>query len=77
VPAAAAPAHTHTHACASAMASRARQLKLPIPTSIITGHLGCGKSTAISSLIARKPADEVRLQGASKGCVCWPSWQTC
>lgn len=30
----------------------------PIPTNIITGFLGAGKTTAILSLLARKPADE-------------------
>jgi hypothetical protein len=41
-----------------------RRLKLPIPTTIITGSLGVGKTTALCNLVARKPADEV--------CCCLP-----
>lgn len=32
--------------------------KLPIPVNIITGHLACGKTTVICSLLRRKPPDE-------------------
>lgn len=42
-----------------------RQLKLPIPTTIITGSLGVGKTTALCSLVARKPPQEV-----SQPCSC-------
>lgn len=31
----------------------------PVPANLITGFLGVGKTTAIRSLLARKPADEV------------------
>lgn len=32
---------------------------LPVPTNLITGFLGVGKTTAIKSLLARKPGSEV------------------
>ena len=41
------------------MMQQRRTLKLPIPTHIITGALGAGKTTAISSLLKAKPADQV------------------
>jgi len=36
----------------------ARPVSRPIPTNIITGFLGAGKTTAILSLLARRPAGE-------------------
>ena len=32
---------------------------LPVPTNLITGFLGVGKTTAIKSLLTRKPEGEV------------------
>ena len=34
------------------------EIKNPIPTNIITGFLGVGKTTAIQKLIAKKPQKE-------------------
>lgn len=35
-----------------------RKLKLPVPTTIVTGSLGVGKTTALCNLVAKKPANE-------------------
>ena len=34
------------------------KIKTPIPTNIITGFLGVGKTTAIRSLLQQKPNEE-------------------
>ena len=36
-----------------------RKLKLPVPTTIVTGALGSGKTTALCSLLGSKPIEEV------------------
>ena len=41
------------------MASRRRPLKLPIPTHVLTGTLGSGKTTAVQFLLQFKPAEEL------------------
>lgn len=36
-------------------------MKLPLPATIVTGALGVGKTTAIASLMAQKPAGIVNI----------------
>jgi G3E family GTPase len=38
---------------------RGRKLTLPVPTTIVTGALGSGKTTALCSLIQGKPVGQV------------------